>query len=70
MPFGTGAGDLQLSIEGDRLDRVSRLVGLDLPALGPYGLDTRWVFDESGNQLSDLRVRLGDAQPPGAVPVR
>jgi uncharacterized protein involved in outer membrane biogenesis len=67
MPVKSRDATLELTFEGESLDRLDDLFGVDLPPFGPFGLEARLSVVESGYELSDLRVRVGESELDGAM---
>lgn len=63
----SGDIDLQVALRGKRLDALDPLLGLEMPALGPYELIGRVSNQAEGIALSDLRATLGDSDVAGDV---
>jgi hypothetical protein len=59
--------DVHLSIAGDDLASLRRLVGLNAPPTPPYRLDGRLRRDHSGWHVEDARGRIGDSDVAGRM---
>jgi uncharacterized protein involved in outer membrane biogenesis len=60
---GTGEGRVALS--GDRLDRLGKLAGAELPAVGPYAARGAVVVTTDAIRASDLDVSFGKSRLSG-----
>lgn len=60
---GTGEGRVALS--GDRVDRLGKLVGVELPAVGPYAARGTVVVTADAIRASDLDVSFGKSRLMG-----
>jgi len=67
LQAGTGDIDLQVALRGERLNALDPLLGLEMPALGPYELIGRVSNRADGIALNDLRAKLGDSNVAGDV---
>ncbi len=69
LPIGSELR-FDLSLDGERLDAISPLVGFELPPLGPYHLAGRLDHRPDLAELSGLDVRLGDSRLGGGAILR
>ncbi len=53
--------EFAMSLEGPRLDALSRLARVALPPWGPYSVVGRLHLSRSGYEVSDMRVRVGSS---------
>ena len=67
LPVSSKNLNLSLKITGDRLDDLDDLLKLDLPRIGPIFLDTRLFINNSGYNLSSLKVRVGKSSLNGKM---
>ena len=63
----TGDIDLQVTLRGERLNRLDPVLGWQMPALGPYELTGRVSNQADGIALKDFRAQLGDSNVAGDV---
>jgi hypothetical protein len=61
----TGEGRVQLS--GDQLDRLGKLIGVELPAVAPYAASATVVVASDAIRASDLDVSFGRSRIHGQV---
>lgn len=66
-PLQLDAAVLQVSLEGQQLDRLDTLTGLDLPALGDYRLDGELRWEDQQLRLLGLDARWGESDLSGDV---
>ncbi len=66
-PPGSAGWGLTFTLQGQRLDGLSPLVGMQLPALGPYELGARLESAGRTYKLSDLELRVDDNHATGSL---
>lgn len=66
-PLQLDAAVLQVSLEGQQLDRLDTLTGLDLPALGDYRLNGELRWEDQQLRLLGLDARWGESDLSGDV---
>jgi uncharacterized protein involved in outer membrane biogenesis len=67
LPVSQRALNLEMSLEGERLDSLNELLEIELPALGPYTFGGRFRLRDEGYRLSDLEVRVGESLLTGTL---
>lgn len=67
LPVGSKDLSLGMTIQGEKLDSLDQLLGVDLPPLGPYSLKARFAMQENGYDLSDLMLRVGSSDLSGSL---
>ncbi len=67
LPVGNKDISLGMIIRGEKLSSLDRLLGLDLPPLGPYSVEARFAMQEQGYDLSDLKIRIGTSNLTGSM---
>jgi len=65
-----GTGALQVRVAGERVDRLGRLAGLRLPAVGPYTATGTIQLARDAIAASDLDLRIGGSRVVGQVETR
>jgi uncharacterized protein involved in outer membrane biogenesis len=65
---GTGEGNVRL--EGARADRLGRLVGIELPEVGPYAISGTVVAAAEVVRASDVDVSVGKSRIQGQLQAR
>ena len=58
---------LGMTIRGKSLDDLNQLFGVDLPPFGPYSLKARFTMQESGYDLSRLKIQVGTSDLSGSL---
>lgn len=64
LPLGS-TGELTFEFGGDRLDSLSELAGVGLPAWGPWRLRGPIQMTPTGYAMEGLRLRVGESQLGG-----
>jgi uncharacterized protein involved in outer membrane biogenesis len=62
-----GTGDARVELSGARLDRLGKLAGVDLPAIGPYAARGTIVVTADAVQASSLDVSFGKSRVSGTA---
>ncbi len=65
LPVSSKDVTLEMTIQGEKLDSLDELLGLDLPSLGPYSLAAQFAMHGKGYDLSNLRIRIGTSDLTG-----
>ena len=65
LPISSRSGGLRLQVKGERLDSLSKLARVDLPAWGPWSFGGRFRARPSGYEVPDLQVRVGSSSLNG-----
>lgn len=65
VPISQAEGELELRIQGERLDTMNRLARVELPPWGPWSLGGRFVASARGYEVPDLALRVGDSRLDG-----
>jgi len=65
---GDGA-DLRVAVSGERLDTLNDLLGIQLPAAGPYFLRTHLATGGSALRLTELEAGVGQSDIAGHIHV-
>lgn len=65
LPISSRSGGLTLQVKGDRLDSLSKLARVDLPAWGPWSFGGSFRARPSGYEVPDLQVRVGSSSLNG-----
>jgi uncharacterized protein involved in outer membrane biogenesis len=60
-----GTGDARVKLSGTRLDRLGKLAGVDLPAIGPYAARGLVAVTADAVQASSLEVSFGKSSVSG-----
>jgi uncharacterized protein involved in outer membrane biogenesis len=60
-------GDARVQLSGGRLDRLGRLIGVELPEVGPYSASGTVVASSDAIRASDLDVSVGRSRVQGRV---
>jgi hypothetical protein len=60
-------GDARVQLSGGRLDRLGRLLGVELPEVGPYSASGTVVASSDAIRASDLDVSVGRSRVQGRV---
>ncbi|HQR55580.1 MAG TPA: AsmA family protein [Burkholderiaceae bacterium] len=66
LPLGSG-GQLNFEMRGERLDSLSTLARVELPAWGPWSFSSPIHMTPVGYELPSLHARVGGSQLDGAV---
>ncbi len=67
LPYEPGDLEVQVSVRGSRLDRMSALFGTALPPYGPYDFEGRVEVAEDFVSLSDMRLTMGESRLEGEI---
>jgi uncharacterized protein involved in outer membrane biogenesis len=62
-----GTGDARVELSGGRLDRLGKLAGVDLPAIGPYAARGSLVVTADAVRASNLDVTFGKSRVSGTA---
>ena len=65
MPISNKNVTLGMTIQGEKLDSLDELLGIDLPPLGPYSVGAKFAMREMGYDLSDLQIKVGTSNLTG-----
>jgi hypothetical protein len=65
VPITQRAGELELRIEGERIDTLNELARVQLPAWGPWSIAGRFRTLSNGYEVPDLQLRVGDSRLNG-----
>ncbi|MCW5622220.1 MAG: AsmA family protein [Burkholderiales bacterium] len=65
VPITQAEGELELRIQGERLDSLNPLARVELPPWGPWSLGGRFVASARGYEVPDLSLRIGDSRLDG-----
>jgi len=65
VPIGQAEGELELHIQGERLDTMNRLARVELPPWGPWSIGGRFVASARGYEVPDLALRVGESRLDG-----
>ena len=58
LPMSRNKLELKMSLKGERLDNLNKLLRVALPPLGPYAFGGRFSVHEGGYRVSGLEVRV------------
>ncbi len=61
--------ELEISLEGERLDSLDTLIGLSLPPLGPHAMQGRFSAHMNGRFDSEIEVQVGESRLVGTLEV-
>jgi hypothetical protein len=67
LPARARDASLELTLQGDSLSSLDRLLAVELPPLGPYRLKARFAVVASGYELSDVDVTVGESGLNGSL---
>ena len=67
MPIQSRDSSLTMTFEGETLNTLEELIPVDLPPFGPYRLEARFAVVETGYELSNLHLKVGDSQLDGSL---
>jgi len=67
MPIQSRDASLAMTVEGETLDSLEELIPVDLPPFGPYRLQAHFAAIETGYELSDLHVNVGESELEGVL---
>jgi len=70
LPLGTPGADVQVTLVGERLSALNRLVAVEWPALGPYSLSCRAKLATGGVAVGNLKAALGTSDLVGEASFR
>ena len=70
LPFGSPRADAQLSLIGERLNELNRLLAVEWPALGPYSLSGHVKLANGTASATDVKAMLGASDLTGDVSVQ
>lgn len=62
VPISQAEGELELTMQGERLDSLNRLARVELPPWGPWSLGGRFVASARGYEVPDLVLRVGESR--------
>jgi AsmA family protein len=65
LPIERNELNLKMSLNGQRIDSLDKLLGLDLPQWGPYEIGGQFRITNDGYYISDLDVRIGQSDLKG-----
>ena len=65
LPLGTPRADVQVTLVGERLSALNRLLAVEWPVLGPYSLSCRAKLAVWGVVVEDLKAALGASDLAG-----
>lgn len=66
LPIGKKKNlDFTMQLQGDRLDRLDRLLKVDLPPVGPYSLDGGFSVNPQGYVINNLLMQVGSSHLRG-----
>jgi uncharacterized protein involved in outer membrane biogenesis len=63
-------GEIRARVAGERLDRLGKLAGVPLPAVGPYSAAASLVVAPDSIRVSDLDVQFGKSRVLGVIHAR
>ena len=66
LPLGSG-GKLNLEMRGERLDSLSTLARVELPAWGPWSFSSPIKMTTAGYELPSLHAKVGSSELRGAA---
>ena len=61
LPVTQGEFDLALTVKGERFDTLDRLLRVQLPHWGPWGAGGRFRVSNSGYEVDDLALHVGQS---------
>lgn len=68
LPIGQKKSlDFYMKLEGDRLDRLDRLLKIDLPPVGPYSLAGDFSINPQGYAINNLLLRVAGSHLGGSL---
>jgi len=67
LPVDSGTFNLAMTLKGQQLDSLNEFLNIDLPPFGPYSLSTQFVASETGYDLSNLEIQLGNSDLTGSM---
>lgn len=67
VPIQQGPFNMDLSLSGDTLTTFNESLALDLPPLGPYRVSGKYASDETGIELTDLLLTVGESELRGKL---
>jgi uncharacterized protein involved in outer membrane biogenesis len=67
LPITKRAVTLAMTVEGEKLDSLNELLGLDLPPLGPYSVAAQFDMHGQGYDLSNLAIKVGSSDLTGSM---
>ena len=70
LPLGTPRADVQVTLVGERLSALNRLLAVEWPVLGPYSLSCRAKLAVWGVVVEDLKAALGASDLAGEASLR
>ena len=70
LPFGSPRVDAQLSLIGERLNELNRLLAVEWPALGPYSLSGHVMLANGNASATDVKAMLGASDLTGDMSVQ
>jgi uncharacterized protein involved in outer membrane biogenesis len=65
LPFGTPRLDAHLTVAGERLNGLNRLLAVEWPALGPYALSGRVKLADGNVEATEVKAMLGTSDLSG-----
>ena len=65
-----GTGDARITLAGERLDHLGRLMNIELPGIGPYTAASTLTVSSDAVRASDIDARIGKSRILGAASLR
>jgi hypothetical protein len=65
LPIAQRAGELRLTVQGDRLNTLNKLARVELPPWGPWSFGGSFKASQKGYAVPDLEVHVGSSSLNG-----
>ncbi len=69
LPLRLNALNMKMSMSGDDLQSLNKLVGIELPHFGPYSVEGNYQSNDTGYFLRDLVLHVGESDLKGSASI-
>ncbi len=67
LPVESKTFNLAMTLKGEQLDSLNEFLNVDLPPFGPYSLEAQFASTETGFDLSNLAIQVGNSDLAGKM---